>query len=200
MCISHPYSSLVYIITSRKRSLLSMFIQSHDGEAYAVTHSMDTIIPYKIKSSKKRCCIVSSFLSPFIRRMLTLSPEIAIFTPQWVVDSIVAACLQPASFFYQPHPHICFNGVIIALFTRQHWNEYKQLLEQNDAYVIKENGALEDYLVVADCIESIPKAILYGYKGELISLRWVDCCFLQGRTLPFSTFVLCPVCSTRRES
>ena len=58
----------------------------------------------------------------------------------------------------------------------------------------------EGYVVVADSMDSIPKAVLQSYKGELVSLRWVDCCFQQGKRLPFSTFVLSPVCATRSSA
>lgn len=185
---------------SHERSLLTEFIQSHDGEVCPVTHSVDTMIPYKIQSSEKQCCIVASFLSPFIRRIISLSPDITLVTPQWVVDSVAAGCQQPDGFFAKPHPHICFEGLIVALFTQQHWSEYKQLLEQNDAYVMKDISVAEGYVVVADSMDSIPKAVLQSYKGELVSLRWVDCCFQQGKRLPFSTFVLSPVCATRSSA
>lgn len=185
---------------SHERSLLTEFIQSHDGEVCPVTHSVDTMIPYKIQSSEKQCCIVASFLSPFIRRIISFSPHVTLVTPQWVVDSVAAGCQQPDGFFTKPHPRICFEGLIVALFTQQHWSEYKQLLEQNDAYVMKDISVAEGYVVVADSMDSIPKAVLQSYKGELVSLRWVDCCFQQGKRLPFSTFVLSPVCATRSSA
>lgn len=170
--------------------LLSDCILSYGGEVSSVTHSMDTMILYKIQASSKQCYVVSSFQTPMIRRLHILSPETLILTPQWIYDSINYNSPQDVGFFYQPHVRLCFKGLIILLFCRQNWEKYRHLLEQCDAYVVKEIGRIRDVQIVSDRVESIPPEVMQWYTGSIVSLRWVDCCFQQGECLPFSAFVL----------
>lgn len=158
-----------------------------------VSHSLDAHLLFIIQShSTEKLCVISSYLSPILQRLLILCPSIQIHTPQWIYDEIEGEKNSFQSIYCVPHQFLQLRFIRCNVHCENERKGVERLIEQTGALVLEEgcNSSLLTHMISDKWFEtSLP----------ILHYQWFIDCLQSGQVLDESNYLLSYPCSTNTK-